>query len=111
MSIPILILSTFTRTPAPMYALRNTRGKYFFYTITHIPIYIIKNNELVVTFSQTLQRYTSLHSTFSTQIKNQAQFVITTETLKCSRYCMLLSKTFAVNALVMLAIPSQNART
>ena len=33
------------------------------------------------------------------KIINRAQFVITTGTLKCCRYCMLLLKTFDVNAL------------
>ena len=110
MSISILSLSTFTRNPVVVYAIRNICGKYFFCTVTNISIYIMENYELEVTFSQTLERYSWVHSELSTQIINQAQFVITTWALKCSRHCMLLSKTFAVNAFGMLAIPSQNPK-
>jgi len=42
------------------------------------------------------------------KIINQEDFVITTVALKCIRYCMLLSKTYVVNAIRMLAIPHQN---
>jgi len=51
-----------------------------------------------------------VHKTLTAKIKNQAQFVVTTEALKCSMYCMLLSKTFVFNALGMLAIPRRIAQ-
>jgi hypothetical protein len=110
MSISMSFLSTFTSNPAAMYALKSTCGNCFFCTVTHISIYIMKKHELELNFSQTLQMYSSVQQTLSTQIINQTQFVITKGALKCSRYCVLLSKTFAVNALGMLAIPSQNAQ-
>jgi len=47
----------------------------------------------------------------SAKIIEQAIFVITTGALKFSSYCMLISKTFPVNALGMLAIASQTAQT
>jgi hypothetical protein len=62
-------------------------------------------------FSQTLQRYSSVHEKFSAKIINQTQFVITTEALKCSKYCMLLSIAFVPNGLGMLVIAHQNAQT
>jgi hypothetical protein len=81
------------------YALRNISGKYFFCTITRVSIYIMKKHELEVIFFPILQKYSSVHSNFSTEIINQAQFLITRGALKCRRCSVLLSKTFAVNAL------------
>jgi hypothetical protein len=51
-----------------------------------------------------------VHETLSGKIINQAQFVVTTAALKFSRYCVLFSKTLAVNAPGILAIPRQNAQ-
>ena len=44
------------------------------------------------------------------KIIEQAQFVTTRVVLNYSMYCVLLSKTFVVNALGMLAIPHQNSK-
>jgi len=64
-----------------------------------------------VTFSQTIQRYSSFHYNLSAKIINKVQFVITKVALIYSKYCMLLSKTFVVNALGMLAIPHKKAKS